>query len=66
MLQSTQLAADHLELHKISINLKFPCKVFLVIGVSSQGKELKKIQTRSVDLTTTEAVFEEIFSLESP
>ena len=65
MLLSTQLFADHLELHKISINLKFPCKVFLVIGVSCQGRELKKIQTRSIDLTNSEAIFEEIFSLES-
>lgn len=60
----TQPVVDHIELHRISINLKFPCKVFLVIAVSCQNKELKKIQTKSVDLANNEAIFEETFSLD--
>jgi hypothetical protein len=57
---------EHIELHRVMINLRFPCKVFIVITISSQSKELKKIQTRSVELINNEALFEESFSIDLP
>jgi hypothetical protein len=48
---------EHIELHRVTINLRFPCKVFIVLTISSQSKELKKIQTRSVELVNNEGLF---------
>lgn len=49
---------QHISLQRVTINLKFPCKVFLVVTVIAQGRELTKMQTRSVELINNEASFE--------
>lgn len=49
---------QHISLQRVTINLKFPCKVFLVVTVIAQGRELTKMQTRSVELIYNEASFE--------